>query len=600
MKITMFLFFIFTLNAWADCQVFDGFKTIIIPENKSSTLYEKGKSLENFQIQDQDGIGTCHANAASVVLKTILPGQPDISYTHAAMVALTRGWTVTGWGKGGSAKYIGADNTDFVSNGGQVCETIAALKSSGGACPKKLSLLEGQDYFSPESQSEIFMGLGKYFDYLNDSKKNPKLKQSLEHDLARLIENIKNKNSDLARSCLEKKNTKFPLKDALEYLVSSYVADVKPNTNSICFNGRIKLLQKSLLDPSSKIDTDSMNLVVSKNFISRLSQKIESNSKTSSELEKYLANSNDTAEEQYKFGKFIMEQLNTLMLSEAPDKEISTACPDYKEGKSFIVSDEDVRVRSLIMDMKHNKQDECQDLFMTYHFKDISAALQCENPNNLKQLVEGITPLINIGMKADDTLLKKLLDPDSTHANQIFKILNPECADQTRLINMDNVACASFSMCDSSQYIDNTNNVYSGPKDGCYSAKFAKSMFRTKVFSGINNNRSLSVSVCSEMLDFPESKTDYCTKRTANVEKDYPLHVMSISGYRCIDGKVEYQITNSYGTTCPVKGDKPKNASFDCEINEDESPTGLFWVKEDILVNNSTDLITTTIVNKKK
>ena len=91
------LFFVLFLllsstSVGADCQFFDGTKSLKVLEGQAVSLRSPGKSLEKLKIQDQDGLNTCYANTTSVILKSILPNQPDVSYTHAAVMGTTRGW----------------------------------------------------------------------------------------------------------------------------------------------------------------------------------------------------------------------------------------------------------------------------------------------------------------------------------------------------------------------------------------------------------------------------------------------------------------------------------------------------------------------------
>ena len=52
---------------------------------------EGNKSLANFRVQDQDGLGSCYANAASLLLQSALPNNPEVSYLHLATLYKTEG-----------------------------------------------------------------------------------------------------------------------------------------------------------------------------------------------------------------------------------------------------------------------------------------------------------------------------------------------------------------------------------------------------------------------------------------------------------------------------------------------------------------------------
>jgi hypothetical protein len=119
-------------SALADCQVTSNGQSISILESSAASLHSKSKSLANHTIQDQDGLGFCYANATSVILKSVIPSHPDLSYIHGALQASTLG-PGKNWAKGG--RYVRKDkkthnDVSFVE-AGNVCNTIQALKKAG-------------------------------------------------------------------------------------------------------------------------------------------------------------------------------------------------------------------------------------------------------------------------------------------------------------------------------------------------------------------------------------------------------------------------------------------------------------------------------------
>ena len=48
-------------------------------------LDSPGKGLENFKTIDQDGVGVCYAVSATTVMKSVLPGNPDLSFLDYAV-----------------------------------------------------------------------------------------------------------------------------------------------------------------------------------------------------------------------------------------------------------------------------------------------------------------------------------------------------------------------------------------------------------------------------------------------------------------------------------------------------------------------------------
>lgn len=175
----------------------------------------------------------------------------------------------------------------------------------------------------------------------------------------------------------------------------------------------------------------------------------------------------------------------------------------------------------------------------------------------------------------------------------------PECSYKSQLIPLDDVSCASFSTCDRTGKKDYDNSNYTGAKDSCHTIDTARSMVRTKVFNAISENRAMGISVCTSFLEDPNTKTDFCRNAGKGVE-GHSMHSMTLSGYRCVEGKIEYEVLNSWGSSyCPVTEEgKTKNNAFDCVTDKYGNPTGRFWVKEDVLVDSTTD-INAVLVRKK-
>ena len=64
---------------------------------------------------------------------------------------------------------------------------------------------------------------------------------------------------------------------------------------------------------------------------------------------------------------------------------------------------------------------------------------------------------------------------------------------------------------------------------------------------------------------------------------------MTITGYRCKENRIEYEIVNSWGTSCE------DNKNIECQKDANGDTTGPSWIKEDALVDNSTDLTTISV-----
>ena len=215
---------------------------------------------------------------------------------------------------------------------------------------------------------------------------------------------------------------------------------------------------------------------------------------------------------------------------------------------------------------------------------------QCISVTQLDEMLNVLMPLIKIGETLDQSLVNKMNNPLSQYGKQFKELLLPGCSEKSNLIDMKNISCASFSMCDNSQYLDMSNTTYTGPKGGCYDVGSAQAIVRMNVLNNISSNRALGISVCTAFMDNPTVRTNFCKTPVKGVD-GHSNHEMTISGYRCKNGKVEYQLLNSWGkySGCPVS-DGEKNVAIECSLDKEGNRDGKFWVKEAVLVDSTNEI----------
>lgn len=86
----------------------------------------------------------------------------------------------------------------------------------------------------------------------------------------------------------------------------------------------------------------------------------------------------------------------------------------------------------------------------------------------------------------------------------------------------------------------------------------------------------------------PNTVSNFCKNAPAGVS-GHSYHAMAVSGYRCVAGKMEYEILNSWGKeSCPINAAPYKNSAIECVLDSNGRPTGKWWAKEDVLIDNTT------------
>lgn len=580
-----------------ECKLGDG---TVLKDGEKHSLTDKDEKLANHKTQDQDGLGTCYANAASVMLKSVLPEAPDVSYTHAAIV----GSSQANWkeGKGeyvrkfkSNKKGVKDEYEDFTS-GGTMCSTFNALQKNGGACAKSDSILENRALLSQEAQVRVMTGLGSYFDHLNKLKKAGKDEQveSLNKDLSAAIDFLKKKKEDLKKECASLKAQKYPINSAIKDFVTE-IGQLSIFEFNQCDKSKLKALKK-LSTSDSVINKDNMNVKPSEKLFKDFQTIVESDPEIGKGIEAYLAHQEKKpSDEDLVVAEKLGNKLNEALLKVVPNSELE-GCTPATEGASAFIDSPKTLGRSFFLAIRADKENKCDDVYISENLKGFEKDknLNC-SPGNLKIITAALAPIVEVGENIDDKLLSALANTNAVNAEQLIGVLSPACKDPKNLFNLENLKCEEHSMCAEEAQVGVPNN-YAGPKpkgkkfdqNVCYSKEDSVKVFQTNIISAIKKKSVTSLAVCTSFFVQPGKMTKHCNKKVDGVP-GHDLHEVVVSGYRCSGGKVEYQLINSWGTSCPVK-DKLKNDFFECDTTKEGNTNGRFWVKEDIIVDSTISL----------
>jgi hypothetical protein len=601
----VWLFSLFTGLTWADCRIRNLNTSFRIQENSKISLFDSGKSLSEFKIQDQGSLGTCYANAASAVLKTAIPGNPDISYMDSALKFSSdldqhRGYL--------SSRYTDSSDQRSFIEGGYICNTVAALKNSGGVCPREMSILENKDNVSSSAKSHLVRDLGTYFDNYNRNKKDPESIEENKKNIAKLIDSYNFEKTQVLARCEDEKKREIPIQKAMDSFASGqlYLRLEGDEQTKVCDTEVIKGFQSFLGAKSKMYASDKIRVDIHPSLENEFLGFISRDSDLKSILTNQLNGSNLIGPEDLNRLK---ERLGNEVKSFFNDKlqnspEISTVCKDQLKRDSFFYKDDEVG-SEFLSDIQYQKEKlngrDCENLIKhTNILEDLksSEVNQCMSPQHLEDVLKSFESLIKVGETIDQSMLDKLTTKPKGYASQIKDILVPGCSDKNNLINMNNISCTSMAMCDADYVSYHQYHVtYSGPPGKCHNPETAKSIARWRIMKGINEGRALGISVCTAFFNDPNLKTDFCKTAPPGVP-GHSLHALAVSGIRCVDGKIEYELVNSWGRNlgCPIE--ENKNSAIECSMDKDGVRDGKFWVKEDVLIENTIQL--SDVVNNSK
>lgn len=602
---SFFLSLIMAFSSLADCNLGDG---TVLKEGEGSgkkSLFDQGGVFTDQKNIDQDDLATCYAVGATTALKTVLPGNPDLSYHHAALKYSTSKFEQK-FREGTDTKYEGYGDwkSDSVVDYGNVCGTIKAMQSAGGACLKGYSQLESHPSIDPEIQGRAQHGLGKYFDYFNkykdDSVKLDELKKGIEE----------------AVKVIQKERTEGKILCQQDYV------PVENGLNDIAFNmgfdevgdscpGRKAALNK-MCDAAPDFSTvDRMKASVKPEFMAKLDKFLGSDPELSKDLSAYFKATG--GEPSHELSIKFTKKLGDFFKAEFPLSEV-------KDCKSMIGDVADLPHPFLLFgNLKTGKQflEKAKlQKSLKCSAQDIESAKtrakrECTTPN-MDMILDAVMPLVELGESIDkDKILAQLTNPVSQGTRQIEDALLQGCA--SNQVSLDGVTCENYTMCRVSAIRGYDASNYNG-RGNCYPISKAKQVFSKQALEGINANRAVNLSVCTAFMENPGVKTQYC-HNNPDPKARHSYHSMTLTGYRCKKGKIEYEVFNSWGKACPKasEGEKPamecvrdeaaytacmvqKNASGRSDQKRSESKIkmcqqisskGRFWVSEDILVENT-------------
>lgn len=578
MKVLLFSI-LFLNSAYAvDCSIGDGDEAITVREAEKVSLFDPGKSLSAHRVQDQDGLGTCYANAASVVMKSVLPNNPDVSYVNSALEASTRGVNAS-W-VSNNQRFIrrSADKVHDITYGGFTCRTIDAVKQAGGACPAGQSILENRTLRDSYVQERLMKNMGTYFDDLNTIQSNPEEAQKFKDQLALAVESLNAERSQLVEACNADKNAPIPVSEGLKRMIGIELLNLKKTP---C-EEQVKNAFKAIL-PRSTIGADRNEIILTDEIKTSLLTLIDGNAAVKAILTKAARGQTLTPAENLSIMDNFGSILNNFLKNNVSSTEM-TACLG---GQYTPSSPANVLGTTFVADMKRQKQINCEQEIQN---STVMAAVktaegnQCIPPARLEVILNAIAPLMEVGSAIDAGMLNTLTNPLSTLGNQLKQMIAPGCQDRANLINMDNLTCRSYSTCQESDL----GSIYAGPANGCTTLPEAKKVIGKKIINGIKQGRALGIDVCTAFMVNPNTVSNFCKNAPAGVS-GHSYHAMAVSGYRCVAGKMEYEILNSWGKeSCPINAAPYKNSAIECVLDSNGRPTGKWWAKEDVLIDNTT------------
>jgi hypothetical protein len=492
------------------------------------------KTLSLFPVHDQDGMGTCASNTAALMMQHNLglaksPSFMQISITQSA----------TDGQNGKDFFFTDDDGKERVFNwGAHICDVIESASKNGFCDYDQMGFAFVGTTDPSQTQQAFLVSVSRFFDQkegdilaLKSKLNNPETRAEAERRLAYFFS-------------LSDSTCNVPPQ---EYLARRALS-------------RLKVLWESyLVAPATNMQKNAARKLLDTAFHANGEPK-------SAALDYYkVFLSSESGLEQ---------RLDTAAQSDTTAAGLPSAKPE-----------------SLFMRWWGEKNnigtDSIPGTTTNFYVSDWRAYAPCRRPEIVRTLDKFLTaPLCEVPPTA-------ALSPQVTaQAKQLVSTMqllaNKKLDPQAGLVNMLAPACAAQMSQRANDYSDNcsSKNISSDSQE---------SAAKEKAIKEICAGRALGVSICT---GFFKSATPIDSKHCDDDEPgvaDHGRHGVTVIGYRPgQNGKRQFLVQNSWGNTCPFN-QHPGNAVptalqslVECEVaaGTTATPTGRFWVEEDLLFDN--------------
>lgn len=581
-----------------------------------SRLDEPGKSLANARVQDQDGLGTCYANTASLMLQSAMPDNPEISYLQ---LSINRAETLVqkeyrSQGKSQAFK----DNGDLLLDAGFSCEAIKLAKDNGGVCERKNVALEQMMFktdlnqFSDPNwaQVDLLKRVSTYYDGMlrdfatlkkngqdsNESSRSteraPSAKKSFFSKLFGTDDDQQSGSDQIKNSTLSKdeKAEKFE--------------QYKKLLTKVIDENRDKYAQRKC----EKVDTGN-SMKVTQNLLMRIQNNLNAQKYKKFPEVKYKVF-------QLKIGYALNMRVNGVPVVEAKvDERFKKTLEDVylkqltngvKKPESALQAFKDALYKvdpntpkklidDLVADFSADDKDLLNQDYKRYVQKDYSSCAPTgqleylasddgllkdfvgsgcssdfiKHVKNLQQMIIGLDRYNFDNIDRLNAFISNL--PNMSYDTAMMQLLAPDCNEEKKIKIPSDVSCSTkrFTYPGSKDDDDATTqrNLASMRKD-----------FKEDAVRSITGNKAVGLSMCTGFYDKDSSDSFYNKTRMCDTTKKHGFHAVTMIGYKCNKGKLKYLIQNSWGAWDAA------NQRFEKDSH------GKAWMEEDELIKNTYQL----------
>ena len=563
-----------------------------IPEGTVVRLDQGNGSLAKAAVQDQDGIGSCYANQASLMLQSAIPGNPNISYLNLG-VYYANDVNLPKQREKGNIRYTISEEKD-----GKIKEDSYTALDSGMGCRAINNAVERQKKtgVGPLCRAEDVALEHSFFDEKGNAQ-DPGFVQDKSVLQASRYLNAYQKAFGYA---FEKDKNIQAKREAADKFGIALKNFVQGNSDGYfekkCITKDPAIISEAMKDSlmraaAQKIDCFSSIMIIpdnSKDMVCRSLKKVGLlylDDKKTSKIMVYLQKDVKAKIEKSLDNFYRSTGGYGDMLSKLREFYKSLAVGTQSQKEAFV----DLMMTSL--SPQHNTKledsykqialkqvDKCKADNMLSFFKDkqefLDKAKQDSVLCNYIDILEGTSDLAGVLPQGSFKNMTSFLDfiTDKAGLNYdeaMLALIASDCSPEKRVKIPQNLKCENDTM----SY---------DPEDfaGTPSPKAVKVITdsRKKMFDALKAGRGTGLNFCTKFWKDPtydynkeDSKSRNATCKSSGL---HGFHAVTMIGYRCKNNRIEYLSQNSWGPNW-----KLDNKSF--EIEE-----GKIWMDEDKLHMN--------------
>ena len=581
MKFTLLLSLI-SLNAFAlDCSG--------IPEGKVVRLDDASGPLENSSIQDQDGLGSCFANQASVMLQSVIPGNPDLSYLNLGLYYATD-YTVPKFRKS-TGNYTNVANGNGPIDGGFSCKTInsalARQKASGDGVlckasdvPMDHNFVNNMSTSNPNNAAKAMSVTAGYMTMyqnefgwaeqkdITDAKLQAKRAKADQFKKA-----LKKFVQDSGDAYLSKKCEVYNPNNMLDLMENALTRAI--NSNPQCISGKTISSSSSICKSFSQLGmitvingsgkSSKVKFIQTSQSRELLKKAAPGMFKNKNGVNSFLADlgshvknadkSNNNSNDKDAFAKLIVKNISDADMRVLNEDYNRIALKNFdrcKEGNAL----------DFIVD-KDFQKNASKDLVLC-NYKSLVSNIQLVAQNMPKYAFNDLNAFVDFvtekaGLNYDQAMLP---------------LIASDCRPEERVRIPENLKCDQVVM-----NFKQGDFAHGSTSPATQAAAETIKANRTKMLSNIDNKRAFGVTICSRYWKEPtygyhnyatrEQKSQSCQNGRDS------FHSITAIGYRCKNNKVQYLAQNSWGPNWRSEPNK------ELEIQD-----GKVWLDEDSLFQN--------------